>query len=140
MKKALWILCCLLAMVNLFACKQEAYPYIYDLSEVESIQLVMFEEKESDIGHLPIRVVKELSESEQEECILCLESVSWYRTKGAPKWIACYTPAIRINYENGDFEIINSDGRYTCIDGHINASGYCMFEEEEFAVLLRKFQ
>ena len=140
MKKAFVCLCFLLTMVNLFACKQEAYPYIHDLDEVESIQLVMFEEKEMDGGHLPIRVVKELSASEQEECIIYLETIPWYRTKGAPKWIACYTPAIRINYENGDFEIINSDGRYTCIDGHINASGYCMFEEKEFVVLLQKFQ
>ncbi len=99
MKKALFI-CCVLFVLFIFAgCNDKTYEFRNSVDEIKCIEIVSAE------SSLEYTVIKTLSKTEKDDFIEELRSLQFGRyIAGDP--MSVYGDAVKITYQDGDYEMI----------------------------------
>ena len=99
MKKILlFISLCSLIMILFTSCSGKPYSFKEPVDEIESIEIVSAE------NSLEFTVTKTLSETEKEDFLEQFQGIKFNKYLGDPP--AVHGDAIKINYQNGDYEMI----------------------------------
>ena len=134
------IICLLIAFLLSFSgCADDVgYNYLNDTDLIKTIQIVQVGEIDSD-GELPQVLISEidnirefLKDFEEMDCNLIFTD---------PKGVGTNTIAIKIIYDNSEYELISAEGQahYTAERLFQYYKGYRSFEKEQFDNLISKY-
>lgn len=139
MRKIFGCLCIIFMTVVLMGCKKEvSYNFMQNQSEIDMIEIVKIGEPNA--------------QGENEQTTLCtidditsfmkeFNQLECYDHFGDPIGVTPDMVAIKIVYNNGEYELITSYGqaRYTPKRKYRNYVGYCSFDNQEFEKLLSQY-
>lgn len=114
-----------------------SYKLLHSHEAIESIQLVeVFVEGKKEYSYLIINEIEDIDGFIDE---LFQLKYRWHL--GGPASIDFDTIAFRINYDNGEYEVLDYAGRYTYqIEKGIQTRGYGSFNLDEFSQLIIKYK
>ena len=125
----LMVLCCSCGFFN-------DQKYICDADEVESVQIVRLDKYVDGEYRYEYTVLSQIS-----DFVLFVEklnnlkhSVNW----GDPRQMNVQNIVIRIDYHNGDFDLIHTDAQCFNRSG-TNQYGYFFFDDEQFNALISDY-
>ena len=108
--------------------------YICDITLVESVQIV--EIYNFDVNHHDCTVITTISDYTEfiNRLNKLKHSVNW----GDPSVMELNIPVVKINYSNGDFDLIHCGSQIFCTSGRYN-TGYFFFDQEQFQDLISDY-
>ncbi|MBE6649625.1 MAG: hypothetical protein E7614_08960 [Ruminococcaceae bacterium] len=131
MKKFLSIALFLCILLFFTACGTKPYSFEKSIDEIQSVEIVFAK------SSLDFTVIKTLSETEKNVFFEQYQEIGFHRYYiGDP--MSIYGDAIKITYQNGDYEMICHYWSEYVEDGRIHF-GWKNCNEEEFNKLLNKF-
>ena len=141
MKRIFQILMLSLTVTLLFACRhEENYDFLYEADKIQSIEIVevSFDEK------MELILTEIATVGDIEMFMNDFFAVDCFTYYGDPLGVCeegSKTNAIKITYENEEYELINWNGQttYTTEDGISFYEGYRVFDESEFQEILEKY-
>ena len=113
------------------------YKYLNSKSEIKAIDIVsVYVTNDFVYSHEVICNIKNISKFLDE-----LEQIDCRRFIGAPISIQEDTIAVKIEYIDGEYEVISHSGRYTYTnEKQFQAyEGYNVFDEEEYLLFINKY-
>ena len=139
MRKKIWCVYMIVILIVIVGCKDEiSYKFLHTTSEIDTIQIVKVGE------------VNERGENDQEIITTIenkdlfieeFEQLGCYNLYTDPAGIEINTIAIKIIYNNLEYELIAASGqaRYTVDEQFKNYIGYCYFDKLQFENFLSKY-
>ncbi len=126
---ALLLLCC---SCGLFSPQR----YVCDVENVASIQIVRIDNIEKGQNGFEYTVLSQIPDCETFVRNLneVKHSVNW----GDPYPMEVYNVVVKIEYNNGDFDLIHPDSQYFSKAGNIS-TGYFFFDDEQFNDLISSY-
>lgn len=139
MKKSRLMLCafCIILMVLCSSCGLFGpQRYTCNVDEVESVQIVIFEGYNNIEEKFIYTILSQISDYETfvERLNKVEHSVNW----GDPRVIKVQDVVIKIDYRNGDFDLLHADAQLVNRSGESN-SGYFFFDDEQFNALVSEY-
>ena len=134
MNKIILALCCIICIFSCCSCGLfGAQKYVCDAKEVDSIQIVRLDKYIEGEYRYEYTVLSEIVACEAfvDELNNLDHSVNW----GDPRQMDVETVVIKINYLNGDFDLIHADAQCFNRSGK-NQYGYFFFDDEQFDSLI----
>lgn len=111
--------------------------YVCDVDSVESIQIVKLDKYIEDELRFEYTVLAEITDCKEFINKLC--SIRQTENWSAPRMIDVDDVVIRINYTNGDYDLVKCDAQY-CYRSGVGASGPdFFFDEEQFNSLISDY-
>lgn len=133
MKKIILLLC-LAFMLSYCSCGLfGAQKYVCEVENVDSIQIVRLDQYIEEELRYEYTVLSQIIDCEAFVCELneVEHSVNW----GDPRQMDIGYVVIKINYVNGDFDLLHSDAQWFHRSGN-NQYGYFFFDDEAFNLLI----
>lgn len=131
MKKVLFICWVFLVLLDFTACNEITYEFKYSVDEIESIEIVSAE------NSLEFTVTKTLSEAEKDDFIEKFQTLR-FDSYFAGDPMSVYGNAVKITYQNGDYEMICYYWAEYVKNGEVySVRKSC--DEEDFNMLLNNF-
>ena len=119
------------------------YEFFHPESEIESIHIVKVEKGDAELDGEDLPVLTELLEiDDRGNFLLELHELECHHHFSEPLYVKYDSLAFKIQYKNGDYELISEDGQaryYASKDRYDSAHGYFSFENGEIDVLLQRF-
>lgn len=113
----------------------EKYSFVLDEDNISSIQIVYVDEYLSKEYRFEYTVKCEISDN--NTFINELKSVKYSGNPDAPRYIKANTHAIKIGYDNGDYDLIESEAQLFNRSGE-NQIGYLIFDADQFNALIER--
>ena len=136
MKRIIFILCVIL-MISCCSCGFFGdQRYVCDPENVKSIQIVKLDKYIQEEYRYEYTILSEISDCETFISRLnkLEHSVNW----GDPQPMQVQYIVIKINYSNGDFDLIHPDAQKFNRSGS-NKNGYFFFDDEQFNSLISDY-
>jgi hypothetical protein len=136
-KKRIRLSLCLLCSFLILSCCSCGFfgdqKYVCNVSEVESIQIIKLDKYVEEEYNYEYTVLSEISDSTTFVNRLnhIKHSVNW----GDPLLLDVQYVVIRIDYLNGDYDLLHPDAQCFNRSG-INHSGFFFFDDEQFYALI----
>lgn len=133
MKKRVSILLYLLCFLSMTSCsRQEAYSFMHDPETIVKIEIVHVGEKNYEKMEIEQDVL--LTIEDKTSFLKAFADVPCYRVFTDPKSILSDSYAIKIIYDNGEYELIGCSGQAKCSNnGKLNLdTGFRYFDESAF--------
>ncbi len=140
MKRGLLISCILVTIVAFSCCScglVGEQRFSCNIEEVKSVQIVRLDEYIEGQYRYDYTVLAEISNC--ETFVSDLNGLDYSVNWGDPRPMQTQYVVIKINYNNGDFDLIHSNAQWFNRDGK-NRNGYFFFDEEQFDKLISKYQ
>lgn len=139
MKKIKFTLCLILVFFMLLGCNSDFFgpqEYVCELENVKSVQIVSLDGVVKDEYRFEESILCEIEDiSVFIERLNALEhSVNW----GEPSVLEIGFVVIKINYNNGDFDLIHYSAQSFYRSGK-KITGYFFFEEDQFDDLIADY-
>lgn len=139
MKKTTLPLCILFILLLFFCCSCGFFGpqrYICEIEEVESVQIIRLDEYIPEEYRFDYTVLSEIADTPRFVNRLneLEHSVNW----GEPSQMYAQYIVIRIDFHNGDFDLIYPNAQCFHRDG-VSNYGYFFFNEEEFNALISDY-
>lgn len=137
MRKTVSLLCILCILISLSSCGLVGdQQYYCDVDEVESVQIVKLDEYVEGEYRYEYELLSEISDVQTFISRLnkLKHSVNW----GEPMTMYTGDVVIKIDYRNGDFDLIHSFSQLFSRSGEIN-QGYFVFRKEPFESLISDY-
>lgn len=128
---------CIILMLFFCSCGLfGAQEYVCDLERVKSLQIVKLDKYIEEEYRYEYTILSEISEKEAfvKRLNELEHSVNW----GDPRQMDIQYIVIRIDYQNGDFDLIHQDAQCFNRSG-INQYGYFFFDDEQFDMLISDY-
>ena len=136
MKKVIFLICITCFAVLLTSCGLFRPRYSCESGEVISIQIVMLEGVD-EVYNFKYTVLHQVSDI--ETFANCLNDIPYSTNWGDPYPIKLQNVAIRIEYSNGDCELLQSMGQSIRRVGKEDSGGYYHFDDEKFEELIYSY-
>ena len=136
MKKIILLLLCIIMLLCCSCGLFGKQRYICDVDEVLSIQIVRLDKYVEGEYRYEYTILSQISNHENFVSRLneLDHSVNW----GDPRQMYIQYVVIKIDYRNGDFDLIHSDAQWFNRSG-VNQNGYFFFDDEQFDSLISDF-
>ena len=136
MKKILFSLCILIILSCCSCGFFGEQSYVCDVERVESVQIIRLEKYIKDEYRYEYTVVSCITDIEAFVSRLneVEHSVNW----GEPTQFYLQDIVIRIEYSDGDYDLLHSDAQWFNRSGR-NNSGYFFFDDEQFNSLISDY-
>ena len=136
MKKILFPLCIVLMLLCCSCGLIGEQRYVCDVAEVESIQIVRLDKYVEGEYRYEYTVLSQISNNEAfvRQLNELDHSVNW----GDPRQMDVQYIVIKIDYSNGDFDLIHPDAQCFNRSG-TNQYGYFFFDDEQFHSLISAY-
>ena len=137
MRKTVSLLCILCILISLSSCGLVGdQQYYCDVDEVESVQIVRLDEYVEGEYRYEYELLSEISDVQTFISRLnkLKHSVNW----GDPMPMYTGDVVIKIDYRNGDYDLLRSNAQWFNRSG-INNYGYFFFREEPFESLISDY-
>ena len=136
MKRTILPLCMLCIILILLCCSCGLVgdqKYVCDVNEVETIQIVRLDRYVEGEYRYEYTILSQISDHEAFVSHLneLRHSVNW----GDPRQMDIQYIVIKIDYHNGDFDLIHPDAQCFNRSG-VNQYGYFFFDDDQFDVLI----
>ncbi|WMJ23162.1 hypothetical protein RBG61_00460 [Paludicola sp. MB14-C6] len=121
------------------------YKFIQSNDKIAKIEIVIISDAGDHDGNLlsevqPITdVKKELIEEDGKNLIEDLKIVDCYKIHNPPRYIITGLEAIKISYDNGDYELISYRAQASYQNGIYNRASRHGFDKDQFNKLLDKY-
>lgn len=131
---------CILCMILAFLCCSCGWfgpqRYICEVEEVESVQIIRLDQYVEGEYRYEYTVLSEISDYETFVSRLngLEHSVNW----GDPRQMDVGYVVVRIDYRNGDFDLVHQDAQCFHRSGE-NHYGYFFFDDEPFNTLISDY-
>ena len=102
-----------------------------DRDQIEKIEIFINRDSTDELGELVKEIPPELHDSFVDDL---LSVTLFHKTPPSDKW---YPTQIKIQYADGNYEVIFDVGRYISASNHID--GYESFDTDEFIAFLNKY-
>ena len=110
--------------------------YVCDINEVESIQIIRLDEYVEGEYRYKYTVLSQIIN--QEEFVSRLNDLKCSVNWGDPRQMDVQYVVIRIDYHNGDFDLIHPDAQ--CFNRNsTNHYGFFFFDDEQFNSLISEY-
>ena len=129
MRKTYYIIAITFFLLFCCSCSRE-YKFIHSIDEINNIEIIEISEKETVVK-------KVLSDEERSEFIIDFRKIKCFSYFNDPSSPAVGT-AIKINYSNGDYEIISREDQDIYKNKRL-LTGMSYFDSEEFDNLIKKY-
>ena len=136
MKRILLLLC---IVSVLFYCSCGFFgrqTYVCDVEMVDSIQIVRLDEYVEGEYRYEYTVLSQIPD--QDAFVSRLNKVKHSVNWGDPQQLDIQYIVIKIEYRNGDFDLIHSDAQWFNRSG-VNQYGYFFFDDEQFISLISDY-
>lgn len=137
--RATFLICICLLLILLSGCGiKKTYRYMYEKSRIVGIDIVYVGDSVDDYV---FEVEKVKTVSDTASFISAFEKLSCYLIYTAPKGIQSDSMAIKIIYDNGNYEIVGDGGAAYFIQsrGFENYHGRRYFNKDEFTSFLSSY-
>ena len=133
----LFIISCLVIFAT--GCGKKQYPFMQSVSNIVKIEVIIMGEIHDPYTKHEYTLIKALSLNENNKFIDDLKNIECKRMFGDPQTLTTGHQGFKINYSNGEYEIIayTAQGEHT--NGKYLSNGYYLFDEEQFNDLLEKY-
>ena len=136
MKKLLFPLCIILILLCCSCGLFGDQRYFCDVNKIDSIQIVKLDKYIEGEYRYEYTILSQISDYETFVSYLneLEHSVNW----GDPQQMDVQYVVIKIDYSNGDFDLIHQDAQCFNRSG-VNQYGFFFFDEEQFNSLISKY-
>lgn len=136
MKKILFPLCIALMLLCCSCGLFGPQKYVCDVEKVDSVQIVKLDKYIEGEYRYEFTILSQISDYETFVSDLneLDHSVNW----GDPRQLDVQYIVIKIDYNNGDFDLIHPDAQWFSRNGKQN-DGYFFFDDEQFNFLISEY-
>lgn len=131
---------CMLCMGLMFLCCSCGFlgpqKYVCEVDDVASVQIIRLEEYVEGEYRFEYNILAQISNYRAfvDSLNNLKHSVNW----GEPGWFPDQCVVIRIDYHNGDFDLLYPNVQWFNRDG-VNHSGFFFFDKEQFSALISDY-
>lgn len=137
MKKVIILLLCIILVLLCCSCGFFGdQKYVCDLKEVESIQIVRLDKYVEGEYRYEYTILSEISDT--ETFVNCLNEVDHSVNWGEPSQLDIQYIVIKIDYHNGDYDLVHPDAQWFHRNGK-NNYGYFFFDDNQFHSLISNY-
>ena len=133
------LLCVLCLNLMLLCCSCGFFgpqKYVCEVDDVASVQIIRLEEYVEGEYRYEYTILAQISNYRAfvDRLNNLKHSVNW----GEPGWFPSQCVAIRIDYNNGDFDLLHPSKQWLNRGG-VNQDGYFFFDKEQFHALISEY-
>ena len=136
MKRILFPLCIVLMFLCCSCGLIGDKKYVCDVEKVASIQIVKLDKYVEEEYRYEYTILSQISD--YETFVSCLNELDHSVNWGDPRQMEIQHIVIKIDYSNGDFDLIHPDAQCFNRSG-VNQYGYFFFDDEQFDSLISDY-
>ncbi len=120
-------------------CGKTEYPFKQATENIVKVEVIIMGEIHDPYTKHEYKLIKELSFDDNNKFIDDLKNIECKRKFGDPQTLTTGHQAFKINYSNGEYEIITYIAQGVHTNGKYLSNGYYGFDEEKFNDLVEKY-